>query len=101
MSKLSVLDGLKVTSHWSAHLLIVSKSQLIILLEKTGLSTTMNRVVSSANSRMLDLISLTISLMYIRKSSGPSIEPCGTPAFIAHQLDTLFLRVTLCSLFDK
>ena len=33
--------------------------------------------------------------MYIRKSNGPSIEPCGTPAFAAHGENCPF-RTTLC-----
>ena len=36
---------------------------------------------SSANSRTVDVVCSARSLMKIRKSSGPSTDPCGTPDF--------------------
>ena len=38
------------------------------------------RLVSSANDRMLDQMSLTMSFIKRRKSKGPRIDPRGTPA---------------------
>ena len=37
---------------------------------------------SSANSRTVDVVCSSRSLMKIKKSSGPSTNPCGTPDFI-------------------
>ena len=36
---------------------------------------------SSANSRTVDVVCSARSLMKIRKSSGPSTDPCGTPDY--------------------
>ena len=45
------------------------------------LCTTENREVSSAKSFTVDSMFSDKSFMYIRKRSGPRIDPCGTPAF--------------------
>ena len=42
---------------------------------------------SSANSFTVDEILLPRSFMYIRKNSGPKIEPWGTPASIGDHED--------------
>ena len=42
--------------------------------------TTVNRDVLSANNLAFDFKSLGKSLIYIRKRSGPKIDPCETPA---------------------
>ena len=60
-----------------------SRSELRQRAAVVGLSTMVKRLVSSANKRILDLIFLTISLMYNKNNSGPSIEPCGTPALLS------------------
>ena len=45
-------------------------------------------VVSSAYISMLKTwLTLGMSLIYIRKSKGPRIEPCGTPSEIEFVLD--------------
>ena len=51
------------------------------------------RLVSSANKRTSsDLQASGKSLIYIKKSNGPSMEPCGTPYFIVCQFeDTPFV----------
>ena len=36
--------------------------------------------VSSANSLLVDEITLAKSFMSINKNKGPNTEPCGTPA---------------------
>ena len=41
------------------------------------------------------------SLMYRRKSSGPRIEPWGTPEVTGSQADSVPLIITLCSLFVR
>ena len=41
------------------------------------------------------------SLMYIRKSNGPKIEPWGTPERTINSSDFKFSISTICFLFDK
>ena len=43
--------------------------------------------MSSAYREMLHSISVVMSLMYMRKSKGPKIEPCGTPAEMRYMSD--------------
>ena len=60
-SSVSVLEGLKVTSHVEAQFEILSRSVLIQPTAVTGSSTMIKRLVSSANNRILEPISCTIS----------------------------------------
>ena len=46
-----------------------------------------NNDVLSANSFTLDITSTDRLLMYIRKKSGPKMNPCGTPAFTGNHSD--------------
>ena len=55
-------------------------SELRTIATVSGFSTIIYKVVSSANNRMLELISDTISFMNTENNNGPSIAPCGTPA---------------------
>ena len=50
---------------------------------ESGKSTTIYKMVSSAKTRMFELIYLTISIMNIKKRRGPGIELLGTPANIS------------------
>ena len=75
ISKDSVLAGLKVTSQVSAQSEFFSRSALRSSADLKGLSTIMLRIVSSANKRMLEPISLTISLIKTKNRRGPRIEP--------------------------
>ena len=75
-----VLDGLKVTSHIAAHRVILSKSEFRQVAASWGLFTTMKRLVSSANKRMFEPMSLTMLFIKRRKSKGPRIDPWDTPA---------------------
>ena len=59
------------------------------------------RLVSSANKRIQEPISFTISFIKTRKSNGPSIEPCGTPANIFDQSELTPGRITRCLLSNK
>ena len=43
--------------------------------------------LSSANRRILDVMSLPISLIYKRNIKGPSTVPCGTPDVTLAVLD--------------
>ena len=70
-----------MTSHFVTQILIFERSLFITGAVFCGVSTIMYRLVSQANSLIFELMSLTKSLINIRNSRGPSIEPCGTPAF--------------------
>ena len=41
---------------------------------------------------------IDISFMYIMKSSGPRIDPCGTPVFVYAVSDLVFLNLVWCFL---
>ena len=60
-----------------------------------------NNDVSSANSFTVDVMSTDRSLMYIKKKSGPKMDPCGTPAFTGNHSDVWPFRTTLWNLFVK
>ena len=59
------------------------------------------KLVSLAKRRIEESLFLTISLIKIRKSRGPSIEPCGTPAYTDAHSDKAPLRITHCRRFDR
>ena len=46
-----------------------------------------NNDASSAISFTVDIMSTDRLLMYIRKTSGPKMDPCGTPAFTGNHSD--------------
>ena len=46
-----------------------------------------NNDASSANSFTVDVMSTDRSSMYIRKKSGPKMDPCDTPAFTGNHSD--------------
>jgi hypothetical protein len=61
---------------FASSLLIISEILVSVL-------TGAKRVVSSANRiKSKKFVELCISLMYMMKSKGPKIEPCGTPVVI-------------------
>ena len=72
------------------------KSLFNSLADLVIFSTTENSDISIENSLALDAKSSDKSFMYIRKSIGPSIEPCGTPASIAAHEEYWLFRTTLC-----
>ena len=77
-------------------------SSLITVAIFCGFFPVKNILVSSANNiDMLAPDTVDKSLTYIKKSNGPSIEPCGTPQLIFSVLDLLPLYVTYCFLLDK
>ena len=56
-----------------------------------------NIVVSSANNKNCACWEQWImSLIYIKNSNGPNIDPCGTPIFIPFIDDSALLYVTYC-----
>ena len=50
---------------------------------------------------MLDPIFFTISFIYNRKSKGPKIDPCGTPANMKFQVEDAPWRTSFCLLFER
>jgi hypothetical protein len=94
----SVLFGLKVTSHLFAHTVIFSRSKLSVAAAVAGLSTIIYKFVSSAKSLIYEFMSRTIPFKYMRKRSGPNIDPCGTPAVIEAICDEPLGRTTFCFL---
>ena len=46
-----------------------------------------NKIVSLANSLILILISLIMSLIKIKDRNGPKMDPCGTLALILCHVD--------------
>ena len=58
-----------------------------------------NKELSSANNLLLDDNSSAKSFMYIKKDSGPSIKPCGTPALILVHVKTCPFKTTFYFLF--
>ena len=60
-----------------------------------------NKIVSSAKSLIVPIIFLTMSLIKIKKSNGPKIEPCGTPALILCQVEVQLFKHTLCCLVSR
>ena len=87
-SKVSVLEGLKVTSQVEAQADIFPRSAFMQPTAVTGSSTIIKRLVSSANSRIFDPISFIISLIYYRKRRGPRIDPWGSRARMYVQSET-------------
>ena len=87
--RLSFLLRLNVTSHYFAHLEILSRSKFRSSAAATGSSVIIYTLVSSAKRRILEPISFTISFIYNRNKSDPSIDPCGTPAFFTVFMDNI------------
>ena len=78
-----VFPVLKVTFHFLAQSETFTRS-LLSRLDVSWMSVPLViRVVSSAKIWGVDSRSLMISFMKRMKRSGPSLEPCGTPAFYA------------------
>ena len=57
--------------------------------------------VSSAKSFAMDEVPSVKSFMWIRKNSGPRIEPCGTPVLIFSYPDVYPFRTTLWNFDGK
>ena len=69
--------------------------------EVTGSSTIIKRLVSSANRRICESISSTMSLIYTKNNKGPRMDPCGTPALICAQSDEAPGNTTRCRLSER
>ena len=66
---------------------IFFKSLSSWLAEILGSHTVESNDVSSANNFTVDCKFSERSFMYIRKSNGPKMEPCGTPASTDDQVE--------------
>ena len=67
--------GIKRNKPSFAQFLFFSRSRLRSSEVVSGFSTIINKLVSSAKRRILDPISVTMSLIKSRKRSGPRIKP--------------------------
>ena len=72
------LDGLKLMSHRCSHLSRL-KRPFCRVIDSSSELIARYMAVSSAKSLALDLTWSGRSFMYVNKSMGPRIEPCGTP----------------------
>ena len=73
----SVLSSFNFTFHFLAQFLILSKSEFNISARISGSFNVNDKLVSSANNLIVDSISFTMLLIYIRYGRGPRTEPCG------------------------
>ena len=77
-------------------------SLFMVFLITSGSLWEKSRLVSSAKWWTIHFLSaLCMSLMYIRKSRGPRIDPCGTPQFISRYFDSKPLDFVHCFLLVK
>jgi len=91
------LAGIEKHFHFSDQVVSLDKSSWS---ECQSLSSVIrvNMLVSSANFKVQLSIPNSKSLMYIRNSSGPSTDPCGTPLKTSTQSDKTPLIPTFCFL---
>ena len=73
----SVFSALKVTNHFVAQSWNFVKSLFRESVVSFGSSTIRYKLVSSANSFIVDCISVTMSFITNINKRGPSIEPWG------------------------
>ena len=94
----SVLCGLKFTSHFVDHACNFTRSSLSVCVVSCGSSTIKYRLVSSANNFIVELISVSMSYMKTMNKRGSKIDPWGTPAFMSRQLEIeLFIMTRFLS----
>ena len=85
-------------SHWTK----LERAWLIFLFTFFKEELTYKILVSSAKwCTDENIIALLRSLIYIRNSRGPNIEPWGMPNSILESSDCLLLTVVNCCLFVK
>ena len=75
-------SGLKLIFHWKAHSFILSKSSQSCLAVAFGSFINVNKEVSSGKSFGFDWRFSVRPFIWIKKSRGPRIVPCGTPALM-------------------
>ena len=84
-----------------AHLEIISRSSVRLLVLSSLLLTTEKKEVSSANNLTLDFNPPGKLLIYIRKNKGPKMDPWGTPPSIGWQFEHWPFRRILWDLSAK
>ena len=94
-------SGLKLIFHWKAQLFILFKSWFNLFADKCLSFITENSDASSANSLEFEIKLPVMSFMYIKKSSGPRIEPWGTPASIFAHFECWPFKTTIFFLSFK
>jgi hypothetical protein len=90
----SDLIGLNLTNHLFAQEEILSISIWSVFADRYGSLTITYKLVSSAKRLIDEAISVTMSLIYIRKRSGPRMEPWGTPALTVDESDLAPGKIT-------
>ena len=93
-------SGLNNIFHWWAHLEIKSKS-LFSWSDECLISWTVEKIELSSPKSFTDDKSLDRSFIWLRKSKGPNIDPCGTPANTGSHEEIWPFNSTLCNLFSK
>ena len=91
-------SGWKLIFHWKAQLFILFKSSFKLFADKSLSNITEKRVASSTNSLGCETRFSDKSFIYIQKSSGPRIEPRGTPASTLTHVEFWPFRTSLCFL---
>ena len=91
-------SGLKLIFHWQAQLFILLKSSFKFFADKFLSNIIEKRNVSPANSLEFETRFSDKSFIYIKESSGPRIEPWGTPASTLTHVEFWPFRNTLCFL---
>ena len=100
---LSLLAYIRVERYFllRAHSGICCRSLFNISAEVLLSCTTDNREVSSAKSFTVDSMFSDKWFIYIRKKSGPRIDPCGGPTFTGNHSKFWPLSKALWNLFIK
>ena len=75
-----VFPRLIVNSHLLHQLLMHARALIKVAVQVHGSVLSSLKIdESSANRKISDSMSATRSLIYIKRKSGPSTDPCGTP----------------------
>lgn len=82
-----------------------NKNSKVLCDRLIGLRTRMQEsiIIKSMNifASLSKFDDLSMSFTETRNSSGPKIDPCGTPVFISFFLDILLLSTVYCCLLCK
>ena len=92
---------LKLVFHWIAQLFLLSKSWFNLFADKCLSFITDKSDVSSSNSLGFQTKLSGRSFTYIKKSSGPRIEPWRTSASIFAHFECWPFKTTLCYLLFR
>ena len=82
----------------SNHPRIAFSSMLSVFCMTAGILPPTRRVESSAYRKRSQFTLVIMSLTYMLKSSGPKMEPCGTPHVMFPAVDNLPFILTTCFL---